>query len=200
MTRDITGVEAATQSRLFVAMPVAAADAVRIEAALAVHRKAFPEARWLAPVLLHVTLRFLGPVDKDLVAALGDAVSRCAREGDPVRITVGRGAGTRGRSGTAWLELLEGRDQVSVLADRLDALIPPMIMAPLRPTRPAPHLTVARRAPAGLVTALRDEALGRIRVTWIADRIVLFQSHTGTPAGSRYEPISEARIGDRAAA
>jgi len=36
--------------------------------------------------------------------------------------------------------------------------------------------------------------LGVVRATWVADRLTLFRSHTGTPAGSRYEPVAEAAL------
>lgn len=188
------GADAADRWRLFVALPVPAPAAMAIHEALAAHRAAHPQARWLAPTLYHVTLRFLGSVDTALVPALGQTVERCASDGAPFPITVGRGGGARGRSEVAWLELLAGHDQVTESADRVDALLPPALRATLRPTRPAPHLTIARRASAGLAAALREESLGAIRVTWTADRMVLFRSHTGTPAGSSYEPLVEARL------
>jgi 2'-5' RNA ligase len=65
---------------------------------------------------------------------------------------------------------------------------------------PDAHLTVARRASPELIEALRHETEGPTRATWTADRVVLYRSHTGTPAGSRYEPLAEVRLGDRAAA
>lgn len=176
------------------ALPVPASNARAIHEGLAAHRAAHPKTRWLAPALYHVTLRFLGAVDAALVPAITEAVDECALEANPFVVTVGRGGGARGRSEVAWLDLLVGRDEVIETADRLDALLPPELGATLRPTRPAPHLTIARHASAGLAAALREETLGTIRVTWTADRMVLFRSHTGTPAGSSYEPLVEARL------
>lgn len=186
--------------RLFVALPLPAATEVEVEEALAPHRRAHPGVRWLAPATYHVTLRFLGSCRTGVVGPIADAVASCAAEAGPFAIAVGRGGGTRGRSEVAWLDVLEGRGPIEGLADRLDALLPDEVREAIRTTRPAPHLTIARRASAALLAALPDETLGRVRVEWVADRVVLFRSHTGTPAGSRYEPLATARLGGRVAA
>lgn len=177
------------------AVPVPTATGAAIQAALAAHRRAYPDARWMTPESYHVTLRFLGPVDRSTVAALTTTIDRCAHEAHPYEVALGRGGGTRGRSGAGWLSVTRGGSETTALADRLDALLPSDIRASLGPGRPAPHLTVARRAAAGLVADLREQRLGQLHVSWTADRMVLYRSHTGTRAGSRYEPLAEARLG-----
>lgn len=200
MTRDDRRPDAAERWRLFLALPVPIAGAVAIHEALALYRRGYPEARWLDPRVYHVTLRFLGQVDHASVPAIHDAALRCASEGRVFSIATGRGGGTQGRSEVAWLELADGRPAVSALADLLDAVLPSEVVGDRPRTRPAPHLTIARRAPVPLVTSLTDERLGAVRVTWAADRLVLFRSFTGSPTGSRYEPLVEARLGGAQAA
>lgn len=192
--RDDGGADAAVRWRLFVGLPVPRSAALAIHGSLAAHRDAYPAARWLHTTLYHVTLRFLGSVDARLVPDLVGAVVRAAWGVRPFTIVVGRGGGVRGRSGAAWLDVLEGRARVEALAERLDRLLPVELRASLNPGRPAPHLTVARRAPGPLAHALADGSLGVVRATWVADRLTLFRSHTGTPAGSRYEPVAEAAL------
>jgi 2'-5' RNA ligase len=185
--------------RLFIALPVPAASAQRIHEALGPYRASFPDTRWLDPGVYHVTLRFLGAVVPRSVPVVEDAVRRCAWGARPFPIAVGRGGGSRSRSEVAWLELGEGREGVRVLADGLDRLLPPDLLERLPGTRPTPHLTIARRAPGPLVEALAD-GLRDVPPRWTADRVVLFRSHTGTPTGSRYESLAEARLGVGAAA
>ena len=127
------------------------------------------------------------------VDALSAALDACGATNEPFEVSLGRGGGTRGRSDAAWLEVLDGRDRIVALADRLDALLPPAVRGGLRPSRPAPHLTIARRASLGLIEAIREHGLG-VPVRWTADRLVLFRSYTGTTAGSTYEPLAEARL------
>jgi len=196
VTKDIGGTKAvaAHRWRLFVALPVPSASALAIHASLAPHRRAFPAARWIDPERYHMTLRFLGSMDPAVVASLEEAVRECADTGQPFLVAAGRGGGARGRSEVAWLDLLDGRAQMVALADRLDGLLPPTVRAGLPPSRPTPHLTVARRAPRALGEGLREERLGVIRVSWTVDRVVLFRSYTGTPAGSRYEALTAARL------
>lgn len=187
------------------ALPVPEPTATAIHEALAAHRRRHPGARWLAPALYHVTLRFLGPVDAGSVPRLAAAIEACAEEGRPFRLAIDGTGGTRGRSEVAWLSLAQGSEDVVRLADRLDALLPQDLRSVLRPGRPAPHLTIARRAPADLVTALAASDRGGtdrggIELSWVVDQVVLFRSHTGTPAGSRYEAIAQARLRSDAAA
>jgi 2'-5' RNA ligase len=194
VTRDVGGLGTADRWRLFIALPVPAAAATAIHDGLAAHRAAYPDARWIDPARYHVTLRFLGSIDTRLIEGLTVAVDACGATSEPFEVSMGRGGGTRGRSDVAWLELADGRDRVVALANRLDALLPPEISAGLRPFRPAPHLTIARRASAGLIEAIREGGARSDPAAWVADRLVLYRSYTGTPAGSSYRALIEARL------
>jgi 2'-5' RNA ligase len=190
--------------RLFVALPVPEGAASSIAGALAPYRIAFPDARWLRPDLLHVTVRFLGTTDAAAVPELARAIGSVAAGADRSELATGPGAGNdpgRRGSGVAWLRLSNGASLVRQLSTRLDPLLPrdALASAALRPP-PAAHVTVARNATGELIAALRDEVWGPTRVSWRPDRMVLYRSHTGTPAGSTYEPLAEARLGARAVA
>jgi 2'-5' RNA ligase len=149
----------------------------------------------MAPEQYHVTLRFLGPVAVARVPAVEDAVLRCALDSAPAPVSVGRGGGTTRRSEVAWLELAEGADRVSRLADRLDAILPVDVLGEQPRARPTPHLTIARRVSQALVDELHAARWGGVHEAWLADRLVLFRSFTGTPTGSRYEVLVEAPLG-----
>ena len=58
-----------------------------------------------------------------------------------------------------------------------------------------PHLTVARRAPLPLATAL-GERFADGRPAWTADQLVLYRSHLGPPR-SRYEVLANWTFGRR---
>lgn len=202
MTSERTQPDATPRWRLFVGLPLPEEAASDVMDALAAYRRVYPDARWLRPDLLHVTVRFLGATDPGAVPAIGHAMSSVAREAGPIDLATGPGAGDDRRrrgDGVAWLTLLEGRGPVRDLCAGLDRRLPLDALAPsaLRPP-PDAHLTIARHAPGGLIGALRDELLGPTRLTWTADRVVLFRSHTGTPAGSTYEPLAESLLGARA--
>ncbi len=199
MTSDRPPPDATRWWRLFVALPVPQEAASAIMGALAAYRREYPDARWLRPDQLHVTVRFLGGTDPGATPVIAHAMTAVAREARPFELATGPGAGDdhRGRGGgVAWLTLLEGRGLVRDLCAGLDPLLPLEALASpaLRPP-PQAHLTIARKASSGLIGALRDERLGPTRIAWTAQRMVLFRSFTGTPAGSTYEPLAEEPLG-----
>jgi 2'-5' RNA ligase len=190
--------------RLFVALPVPEDTASSITSALTPYRAAFPDARWLRPDLLHVTVRFLGGTDPVAVPDLAHAIRSVASDAPRVELVTGHGAGDDGRlraTGVAWLTITHGAEMVRELCARLDPWVPLEALASsVLPAPPAAHVTVARGATRELISALRDQASGPTSVAWVADRMVLFRSNTGTPGGSTYEPLAEAPLGARAAA
>lgn len=204
MTSERTRPKDAARWRLFVALPLPEDAARSIADSLAPYRSAFRDARWLRPDLLHVTVRFLGATDPEVVPEVVRAIGSVAVAAGGIDLATGPGAGddrARRGVGVAWLTVATGTTAVRDLCERLDPLLPREVLA--RSTRRPPpdaHVTVARRASGDLIRALRDQGLGPTRVTWAADRLVLFRSHTGTPAGSTYEPLAEARLGVRPAA
>ena len=180
---------AADPWRLFFAIPMPLDDANRLADALAPYVAAYPAARWQRPDAFHVTVRFLGATPADRVPALVEMARGCAETAVAFRMSTGPGDGLlRGRGSVAWCRIVDGEPESSRISaclagDRGDGSTNVSAM-------PA-HITVARRVDAGLISALRDQALGRLGVDWTADRLVLYRSHTGTPAGSTYEVLAE---------
>jgi 2'-5' RNA ligase len=124
--------------RLFVALelPVAVRDA------LLGHRGDIIGARWQSDEQLHLTLRFIGEVDRhqaaDIDAALGTVNFQ------PFDLALGD-AGSfdrRGRVDSLWIGV-RPRDVVAALAQRIDAVLARVGIAP--ETRAfVPHITLAR--------------------------------------------------------
>jgi 2'-5' RNA ligase len=166
-----------------------------VQDALAPLRTRFPEVRWMARDLLHLTLVFLGDTDAarvpELTAVMGDVAARYA----PYEVDTANSNGhaddrRHRRSGVAWLTLGRGRHETQTLALDVDAATGANTYDGRRP--PHPHLTVARSVSPDALAALRDLAPS-IDVSWRADRMVLFRSHTG-PRGSRYEEVKVAPL------
>ncbi len=183
--------------RLFSALPLPVETARRLDSALAPYRAAFPVARWQRPDAFHVTLRFLGATPPERVPGLVAGMVRCAAAGRPFRLASDGADGVVRRSGgVAWLRIGPGRDQTESLARCLIEAgqdDDPHLVAGSA-SAPAPHVTIARRADRALVDALASQSLGGVSVEWRADRVVLYRSRTGTPAGSSYEPLAEVRL------
>jgi 2'-5' RNA ligase len=139
------------------------------------------------------------------VPELAGAIASVAASAGPLELSTGPGAGDgRGRGGSlgvTWLTLERGAPDVRSLCASLDPLLPLDALGTSQLRRPPDaHVTIARRASPGLIRALHDQALGPTGTAWTAERMVLYRSHTGSPAGSRYEALAEARLGVRAAA
>lgn len=185
---------------MFVAL-VPPDDAVEhLDEFLAARRDA-GEFRWAASGQFHVTLAFLGSVAErkvdELVERLGRAAARRATFG--VRVAGGGGFPNVGRARVLWagLELDEhGEAELDRLAVGARAAAARTGIA-VDGQRFRPHLTLARLSHPAEVTSwvrLLDAYTGP---SWVADRIVLIESHLGegprrTP---RYEPVDEFRLG-----
>jgi RNA 2',3'-cyclic 3'-phosphodiesterase len=189
--------------RLFVAVPVSpeAREACRL---LIEEVRAGPggnAARWIRTENLHLTVSFLGDTSLSMLATIAEAMRAAVSTRPPFPITLtGAGVFPVGhRPRALWLGIDHGAAELTALARALDAPLAGIGWPPEgRPLRP--HLTVARidAAPASSGTAVASALIRAVttwRMTFPADRIVLYRSHLGG-GPPRYEPIAEAVLGD----
>lgn len=182
--------------RLFCAIEIPEQVRVLIEEAFKPWREKFATARWVSPENWHVTLRFLGSVDEDVVPWVEDRLAAVAASHEAIHLRAsGVGCFPARRARVLWAGL-EGQtpadaDGLAALAGALDAAFAPRF--PADPRSFSPHLTVARigGSPVAvpedlLATELRSEP-------FIVGRIVLFRSHLGRSA-PRYEPLASFQL------
>jgi 2'-5' RNA ligase len=174
--------------RLFVAAPLPAAAAGQATAALAEVRARHPQARWLPPQKLHLTLVFLGQTESRRVDHIAAATAIVAARHPAYDIVTGEGGGRvhTERGGVCWLRLADGGHETAQLALDLDAEIGTPTYDAKHP--PHPHLTLAR----GIDTATLKDVQATapdMKLRWIADRLVLFRSYMD-PGGSIYEELA----------
>lgn len=151
------------------------------------------EARWQDDDQLHLTLRFMGEVERPVAEELAHAASRLRLPAPTVRLAGVGAFGGRGRSGALWIGVLP-REPLLALHRKLDQLC---VTVGLEPERRAftPHLTIAR-LPRGLsvdgpeVAAWRAQHAALPSEPFGFDSITLYRSHRGH-AGARYEPVLE---------
>jgi 2'-5' RNA ligase len=146
-----------------------------------------PGARWQSDEQLHLTLRFIGEVDRpraeDVALALGTA------QVAPFEVTLS-GVGlfdTRGRPNALWAGV-RPHDDIGRLHRKVDALI----RLGLAPERRAylPHITLARmNAPAGAADRFLADNAGLTSEPFRCDAFILFESHLGHEAAS-YEAVA----------
>ena len=187
--------------RIFIAVPVPPDALAACQALLQGVRTTGHEqgARWVRTENLHLTVRFLGEVEADVMPDVAIAMTAAVASIRPFRITLS-GAGAfpaPDRPRSLWLGIVEGGEGLADLSAALQA--PLDALGWDRDDRPfRPHLTVGRTdatprrtgaaTAAALVAAARDWEL-----SFAADRVVLYQSHlSGGPA--HYLPLAEALL------
>jgi len=176
-----------TMIRLFVALRPPPA----IRQSLLDIMEGVPAARWQDDEQLHITLRFIGAVERPVAEDIAVALSQVVAPAPRVSLTgVGRFE-KRGRTDTLWVGVTP-HDALAALHRKVDQAC---VRAGLEPERRAylPHVTVGRLA--------RSAGVGFAIDAWLATHaalssapfplphLVLYQSHLGRD-GATYEPVA----------
>jgi len=155
--------------------------------------------RWVNPENIHLTLKFLGEVDDNLICDICQATDRCAGEFEPFEFTVA-GLGCFPPGGGAarvlWVGLEEGRENLQALQEGLEDALKELDFPP-EPRKFSPHLTLARiknaavgKAGQQLIKTINPPVLGSQYVS----ELVVFQSEL-TKTGPIYTPLHHAPLG-----
>lgn len=170
--------------RLFVAATPPAA----IRAALIAAMGGVPGARWQTDEQLHITLRFIGEVERhraeDIAASLGHVRH-------PAMMLALGACGTfarQGRIDTLWAGI-QPRDRIKPLHDKIDRVLV-QVGVPADTRAFLPHITLARFARGAAPTA---EVAQRLSIALLPafpiERFALYESHLSAD-GASYEPIA----------
>jgi 2'-5' RNA ligase len=149
------------------------------------------EFRWTPVENLHLTVRFIGSVERATVDQIAARLDDLQLGG--FNLELGEvGTFNRGRlARVVWLQVKAGADQARLLAARVET---ECVQAGLEPEARAfqPHLTLARARP-------RDGAALPLLPAppelppWRAEALVLYSSHLGR-AGAVYEALRAIRL------
>jgi 2'-5' RNA ligase len=145
-----------------------------------------PELRWVGDEQLHLTLRFIGEVERPLANDIADALSRILFPRFDLRIS-GVGRFEQRNGGALWA----GVDPKAPVADLAAKVDRACVQAGIEPERRAfhPHITLARWNRAGREAAAdferRHSDLSSSQ--FAVDEFILFESHLSRH-GPHYEP------------
>ena len=148
-----------------------------------------PELRWVGDENLHLTLRFIGEVERPLADDIAAALSRIRSERFELRIA-GVGIFERRNGGALWAGI-QPREPVATLAAKVERAC---VAAGLEPERRAfhPHITLARwnrrEAPAAQAFLERNRALATD--SFAVDRFILYESRLSRH-GAHYEETAD---------
>jgi RNA 2',3'-cyclic 3'-phosphodiesterase len=172
--------------RAFFGLPLPEEQREELSRYLASCAEQAPEFRWVAAANLHLTVRFLGNVDREVVDGIAGRLAEQELRGFDLELGA-MGTFKRGRLvRVVWIGLSGGLDEARELAAVVEA---ECARAGLEPeARPfQPHLTLARaRGREGSVLPALPAA-PRLQ-PWRGTELVLYQSHLGRP-GAVYEPL-----------
>ena len=184
--------------RCFVAVDLSSEVRAAVADVQARVRAAAPRAdvRWLDPHAFHLTLKFLGAVRDERVAAVSAALES-AVAAPPIELEA-RGLGafpTIRRPRVLWAGIAVGVPRLAALAAAVERVLVPLgFPSEGRPFQA--HLTLGRvRSPrdAGAL-AKAIEAEGAVALgAWTVDEVVLYQSHL-KPTGAVHEKVSRHRL------
>ena len=150
-----------------------------------------PQFRWTPAGNLHLTVRFIGNVDRPLVEAIADRLRARSLPGFDLELgdlgTFGRGRHIR----VVWQGLREGGEAVAALAAQVEAECATAgLVAEKRPFQA--HLTLARARPrdgAGLTPLPEPPGVS----PWRASELVLYASRLSR-TGATYEPLRAVKL------
>jgi len=178
--------------RAFFGIPVPDPQRELLGGFLARCATAAPEFRWSVTENLHLTVRFVGTVDRAVVEGIADRLDGTA--GRAIQVALGE-AGTFKRSRLArvlWLGLKSGAEDLGALAARVEA---ECRAAGLPPETRAfqPHLTLARARSRDGARQPDLPAMPAL-APWRAEELILYWSHL-KKNGAVHEPIRRIALG-----
>jgi 2'-5' RNA ligase len=176
--------------RAFVALDLPEPAREALAAHVAACARLAPGMRWVEPDSLHLTLRFLGNLDPEVLTRVREALLGVRAQ--PFRMALGGHGlfGPRSRPRVVWLGVTEGRDACAGLAAGTEAAsVAAGLEADERPFQA--HVTLARaRGDGERLPALPDPPA---LAAWTAAEFVLFESRLRQQP--RYVPLARFPLG-----
>ncbi len=185
--------------RTFIAVETGKAPREKLAELLNRLRKAsqFTSARpsWVKPENIHITLKFLGNIEEEMVAQIESHMNEIAYRSCAFDVSAG-GLGVfpnKRQPRILWLGIKKGKEELQEIQELLERKFISLGFEPERRTF-HPHLTLARIKYLKGTSPLMDivekhQAYSEIG-NWHVDRLILFKSDLH-PDGAIYTPIKE---------
>ncbi|HYR53822.1 MAG TPA: RNA 2',3'-cyclic phosphodiesterase [Methylomirabilota bacterium] len=152
---------------------------------------AAPQFRWTPAGNLHLTVRFIGNVDRTLVEAIADRLAARSQPAFDLELDDLGTFGHRRHVRVVWQGLRDGAEAVAALVAQVEAQCATAgLVAEKRPFQA--HMTLARARPrdgADLARLPEPPRVGR----WRASELVLYASRLSR-TGATYEPLRVVKL------
>ena len=151
-----------------------------------------PELRWVGDEQLHLTLRFVGEVERPVANDLAAALAQVRAELLELRLT-GVGRFDQRNGGAVWAGV-EPKAPVAALAARIERVCQQVGLAPERRAF-HPHITLARwkGRSSRAADAFIERARGLSSAPFTVGRFILFESQLSRH-GPHYEAVATYRL------
>lgn len=177
--------------RLFIALPLSAPAIAELHALVHMCRRQATNVRWVRPEQMHITLKFLGDVEDEREDDITNALEALTAEKPFMFNLAGVGAfPDKRRPRVIWTGIVNGKDEVTDLAKRVDDLLFERRFA--REDRAfSAHVTVGRIKEPGDFGALwrTVDASPFVGANVEAHQVLLIHS-TLTPQGPVYKDLA----------
>jgi RNA 2',3'-cyclic 3'-phosphodiesterase len=160
-------------------------------------RPEFASARWTEPANQHVTLKFLGWVDSEVVDGVVTTLESVASSHEPSTMTIA-GLGvfpSERRARVLWVGLEDPAGLLAALAADLEAALAPLGFEAEKGAF-TPHLTLARFKPPASIAGVLSEAPSAAEKSFDVDHLAVYRSHLH-PKGASYEVLGTTPLGTR---
>jgi 2'-5' RNA ligase len=152
-----------------------------------------PDFRWQDEEQLHITLRFIGEVDRPLANDLADALTRVRAERFQLRIS-GTGRFEQRNSGALWAAV-DPKAPLAAVAAKIERICQENGLEPERRAY-HPHITLARWTGRRTreVQDFLERTAGLSSDPFDVAEFILFESHLSRH-GAHYEPVATYALG-----
>ena len=180
--------------RLFLAIDIPNSVRGKITEAQSFYKSLNLDATWVKPSNMHLTLKFLGNTQPDLITAIINRLAKIAHSSPPFSVTFGKVGvfPNVSRPRVLWVGLENGKDQLDSLKLRVENKIADLGF-PMDKQKPVHHLTLARirsgKNMEGLKKALQSPQRFEIDPFEVSS-VQLIKSEL-TPKGSVYKVQEE---------
>lgn len=165
-------------------------------------RKLEPQTRgfrWVRPEGIHLTLRFLGEVEEEVLETISQRIEQLARDCEPISLTAS-GIGffpDPVRPRVVWVGLQGDLSRLEGLQKEVHEAVRELPVHQEKERGFTPHLTVARIADfhkasgiARILEAAKSAEFGDFRIK----TVILYKSNL-TPQGAKYTKLKEFKLG-----
>ncbi len=166
--------------RLFVAVDVPEGVKAQLWRQLGGLRERWPELKWVRPELLHITLKFLGEQDEELLPRIKEGLGKVRFRSFEATL---EGLGSFGGR-VLWVGISQGARELEELARLVRKNLSFLKFPDDKPFKP--HLTLARARRGGRVPSGN---LGRIEALSFKVREIVLYRSVLRPEGPQYTPL-----------